>query len=199
MVSAITQLQLLDVVALKTPLPDHHLQAGQVGTIVEYLATDVYEVDFSDDEGQTYAMLPLHADQLLKLAYTPELSSNSNEESEAMANTINQYGSGDNIGADKVMGDKIGTQINHSQNLAQAAQDIRNLLQQLDQDYDRTTPTGKAMISAKAIEAIDNNPTIKARVLNAIKEGGTTALEEAIDHPAVKPVVAMVKGFIEAE
>lgn len=116
-----------------------------------------------------------------------------------MSNTIHQYGSGDNIAGDKVMGDKIGTQINNSQNLAQAAQDIRDLLQQLDQDYDRTTPTGQAMISAKAIEAIEKNPTLKARVLNALKEGGTTALEEAIDHPAVKPVVAMVKGFIEAE
>jgi hypothetical protein len=52
----VNQFRLLDVVALKTPLPDHHLQAGQVGTIVELLAPDVYEVDFSDDEGQTYAM-----------------------------------------------------------------------------------------------------------------------------------------------
>ncbi|MEO0410065.1 MAG: hypothetical protein AAF289_22195, partial [Cyanobacteria bacterium P01_A01_bin.135] len=60
------------------------------------------------------------------------------------------------------------------------------------------TPTGKAMISAKTVEAIENNPTLKKRVVNALKEGGTTALEEAIDHPAVKPVVAMVKGFIDA-
>lgn len=98
------------------------------------------------------------------------------------------------------MGNKtqIGTQINNSQNLVQAAQDIKDLLTQLDQDYDNSTPTGQAMISAKAIEAIDKNPTLKARVVNALKEGGATALEEAIDHPVVKPVVAMVKGFIDA-
>ncbi|MBW4659338.1 MAG: leucine-rich repeat domain-containing protein [Drouetiella hepatica Uher 2000/2452] len=86
-----------------------------------------------------------------------------------------------------------------SHNLAQAAQDIQDLLNHLDQTYDRTTPIGQAMISAKAIESIEKNPTLKARIINALKEGGTTALEEAIDHPAVKPVIALVKGFIEAE
>lgn len=104
---------------------------------------------------------------------------------------------GDKVGGDKVMGDKITHY--HSQNLAQAAKDIKDLLEQLDQDYDRTTPSGQAMISAKAIAAIDKNPTLKARVVNALKEGGTTALESAIDHPAVKPVVAMLKGFMDAD
>ncbi|MGF1536248.1 MAG: COR domain-containing protein [Elainellaceae cyanobacterium] len=84
------------------------------------------------------------------------------------------------------------------QDLAQAAQDIKALLNQLDQDYDSTTPMGQAAIAGKTVEAIQSNPTLKKRVVNALKEGGTTALEEAIDHPAVKPVVAMVKGFIDA-
>jgi hypothetical protein len=109
---------------------------------------------------------------------------------------------GDRISGDKVMGDKVmGDKITHynSQNLAQAAKDIKDLLDQLDKDYDRTTPSGQAMIGAKTIEAIEQNPTLKARVVNALKEGGTTALESAIDHPAVKPVVAMLKGFMDAK
>jgi Domain of unknown function (DUF4926) len=65
-------MNLLDIVALKEDLPDRNLLAGQVGTIVEVLAPEVYEVDFSDD-GQTYAMLPLHSTQLLK--YTEENTS----------------------------------------------------------------------------------------------------------------------------
>ena len=80
MVNTLNQLQLLDVVALKTPLPDHHLLEGQVGTIAELLAPDVYEVDFSDDDGQTYAILPLHASQLLKLSYKPEISPEQTQE-----------------------------------------------------------------------------------------------------------------------
>ncbi len=78
MVKAIAKLKLLDVVAIKKDLPDNNLMAGQVGTIVEILAPEVYEVDFSDDDGQTYAMLPLHSSQLLKLKYqsTPENTPN---------------------------------------------------------------------------------------------------------------------------
>jgi uncharacterized membrane protein len=116
-----------------------------------------------------------------------------------MSNTINQFGSGDNIAGDKVMGNKIGTQINNSQNLIQAAKDIKELLDQLDKDYDRNTPTGQAMIKEKAIEEIKKNPNLKARVINALKESGTTALEELVDHPAIKILVAALKGFIDVK
>ncbi len=63
--------QLCDVIALLEAIPEHHLIPGQVGTIVEELAPNVYEVEFIDDEGQTYAMLPLHAHQILRLHYSP--------------------------------------------------------------------------------------------------------------------------------
>jgi hypothetical protein len=163
-------LHLLDVVALKEPLPQHQLASGQVGTIVELLAPEVYEVEFSDDRGQTYAMLPLHAQQLLKLSYAPHSHLAANSDKAA-----------------------------YSQDLTQAAKDIKALLDQLDQDYDSSTPSGQAMISAKAIAAIEQNPTLKTRVVNVLKQDGTTTLEAAIDHPAVKPVVAMLKGFMDAK
>ena len=41
------------------------------GTIVEPLAPGVYEVEFSDDDGQTYASLALRSDQLLELYHQP--------------------------------------------------------------------------------------------------------------------------------
>ena len=65
------KLNLLDIVALKNDLPQHQLLAGQVGTIVEILAPEVYEVEFSDDDGQTYATQALPNHQLLKLHYKP--------------------------------------------------------------------------------------------------------------------------------
>lgn len=64
-------IKLLDVVALVVDLPQRKLVKGQVGTVVEVLAPDVFEVEFSDDEGQTYAMLPLRTEQLLVLHYAP--------------------------------------------------------------------------------------------------------------------------------
>jgi len=64
-------IHLLDVVALTTDLPESGLVRGQVGTVVEILGSDAYEVEFSDDHGRTYAQIPLRADQLLVLHYEP--------------------------------------------------------------------------------------------------------------------------------
>lgn len=66
------KIQLLDVVALVSDLPEHNLLRGQVGTIVEELAPDVYEVEFSDNStGHPFAMLSLNAEQLMALHYAP--------------------------------------------------------------------------------------------------------------------------------
>ena len=56
-----------DVVALREDIPQHALRRGQVGTIVEPLAPGVFEVEFSDNEGRTYATLALRSDQLMIL------------------------------------------------------------------------------------------------------------------------------------
>lgn len=66
-----SSLDMLDVVALTTDLPERGLYRGQVGTVVEILAPGVFEVEFSDDEGRTYASLALREDQLLVLRYEP--------------------------------------------------------------------------------------------------------------------------------
>lgn len=63
--------KLLDVVALMDDVPERCLVRGQVGTIVETLAEDVFEVEFCDDEGRTYAMVPLKSFQLMRLVYEP--------------------------------------------------------------------------------------------------------------------------------
>jgi Domain of unknown function (DUF4926) len=61
------ELEMLSVVALVKDIPERGLRRGQVGTIVETLAPGVYEVEFSDDAGRTYASLALPADQLMRL------------------------------------------------------------------------------------------------------------------------------------
>ena len=61
------QINLLDTVALLEDLPQRGLERGEVGTVVEVLAPEVYEVEFSDDEGQTYAQLALRSEQIVAL------------------------------------------------------------------------------------------------------------------------------------
>jgi len=64
-------IQLLDVVALTEDLPQYALCRGQVGTVVELLAPEVFEVEFCDNDGRTYASLAARADQLMVLLYRP--------------------------------------------------------------------------------------------------------------------------------
>jgi hypothetical protein len=60
-------IELLDTVALAEDIPERNLHKGEVGTVVEVLAPDAFEVEFSDDEGQTYAEFALRSDQLIRL------------------------------------------------------------------------------------------------------------------------------------
>ncbi len=64
-------MNILDVVALMEDLPERGLYRGQVGTVVESLAPDVFEVEFSDNEGHTYALLALEAEKLMTLRHEP--------------------------------------------------------------------------------------------------------------------------------
>lgn len=66
-----SQLPLPTEVALMADLPEHGLVRGQVGTIVESWAPGVFEVEFSDDQGKTYALVALPAEQLLPLHFKP--------------------------------------------------------------------------------------------------------------------------------
>lgn len=64
-------IKLLDVVALTEDLPERGLSRGQVGTVVEKLDGNAFLVEFNDDNGHTYAMLPLLTAQLIVLHYKP--------------------------------------------------------------------------------------------------------------------------------
>jgi hypothetical protein len=65
------QIQLLDVVAITEDISSQGLRRGQVGTVVEVYSPDSFEVEFSDDEGRTYALLTLNRKQLMALHYQP--------------------------------------------------------------------------------------------------------------------------------
>ena len=64
-------IEILSVVAFLEDMPEKGLLRGQVGTVVEILAPGVFEVEFSDDAGQTYATVALRADQMMRLHHEP--------------------------------------------------------------------------------------------------------------------------------
>ncbi len=64
-------MKLLDVVALTEDIPAKKLIKGQVGTIVEQLAPDMYEVEFSDLGGKPYAIAAVPAAKFIRLIHEP--------------------------------------------------------------------------------------------------------------------------------
>lgn len=62
----------LDPVALLADVPAEGLSRGQVGTVVERLDDATLLVEFSDDEGRAYAVVPCPRAELLVLHYAPE-------------------------------------------------------------------------------------------------------------------------------
>ena len=161
----LTKLNLFDIVALKSNLPDRNLLAGQVGTIVEILAPEVYEVEFSDDDGQTYATQALSANQLLKLHYKP------------MSNNIHQHGKGDNIAGDKIMRDKIDKQFNNNlqgANIANYANEVKDNAQQIATDF---TQTSGASV-AELLQIISNLRQTAAQFPQEIREDVTIDIDD---------------------
>ncbi len=64
-------IKLLDVVALLVDKPAEGLAAGHVGTVVEVFSPDVFEVEFLDPTGQTFALTELMRNEILLLKHEP--------------------------------------------------------------------------------------------------------------------------------
>jgi hypothetical protein len=50
MITVANKIEILDIIALCHDAPKNGLVRGQVGTVVERLSNDVFEVEFSDDQ-----------------------------------------------------------------------------------------------------------------------------------------------------
>lgn len=80
------------------------------------------------------------------------------------------------------------------QNLAEAAAEIQQLLNQLA----TSNPNNEEFAEAIRRE-IQKNPTLKARLVNALKSGGLEALKAIFNHPVFSIPAETVKGWLEAE
>ena len=81
------------------------------------------------------------------------------------------------------------------QSLAEAAAEIKQLLKQLELSYPANTTSEQMIVAAEAVKTIETNPSLKQRVIAALKAGGIQAFEKAIDHPLGAFVVGAIKGW----
>ncbi len=140
----------------------------------------------------------------IRSTYSKPMEPNSNEAQKSTkgtkTSTFNlqnaQFGGGI-INADTVTANHIGGNITNQapeqkQNLAKAAAEIQQLLQQLEQTYPTNTNTEKANVIAKAIEAIENNSTLHTQVIGALKAGEAEELKTAINHSLAKKLLTQM-------
>jgi hypothetical protein len=81
------------------------------------------------------------------------------------------------------------------QNLAEAANEIQQLLEQLSKTNSTNTMTGKMKIAGEAIEQIESDPALMNRVLGALKAGGVSAFEQLLNHPAASFVIGALEEW----
>ena len=79
-------------------------------------------------------------------------------------------------------------QSGQNQTLAEAAAEIQMLLEQLSKSYKITE------VPEQAVKQIEQNPQMKDRMMGALKNGGKTALEKLVKHPAISIVLAAIDG-----
>ena len=84
--------------------------------------------------------------------------------------------------------------VNPPQDLASAAKEIQDLLEQLSEDYPTTTLSEKLAVAEKAIACIKSDENWLGKVVRVIKAMGKETFFEAIDHPAANVLRA---GFEE--
>ena len=87
--------------------------------------------------------------------------------------------------------------LEQKQTLAEAAAEIQQLLKQLKENNSTATKADKQLIANAIHQEIKRNPTFKARLLNALKEGGLESLK-VLFAPIGIPI-EMVNGWLEAE
>ncbi|MDJ0519949.1 MAG: hypothetical protein QNJ74_28040 [Trichodesmium sp. MO_231.B1] len=85
------------------------------------------------------------------------------------------------------------------QTLQEAAKEIQQLLEQLSKTYHSSNPTNNLEIANQAIQEIEKNPSLKSRIITALKAGGQEIFKELIDHPAVNILMASIEGWSSAK
>ena len=81
------------------------------------------------------------------------------------------------------------------QNLAEAARDIQELLEQLEKTYPSETTMDRMKIATELITQIDNHPTKAQRIFSAIKAGGVAFIEQLLNHPFSSFAIAALKDW----
>lgn len=89
----------------------------------------------------------------------------------------------------------VSESIDKNKLIAELKEEFKQLLDELAENPRTQKPT----VATEIVHAeIIDDPTLKQRLLSALKAGGVEALKAIFNHPAVSIPVETVKGFLEA-
>ena len=99
--------------------------------------------------------------------------------------------------SEKVEAEKIAGNINEidSKILKETVAKVQYLLEEVSKTYPTETLTQQAVVAEQVIQEINNDFTLKQRVVSAIKAMGVEAFMEGIDHPVANILRAGMDGF----
>ncbi len=94
---------------------------------------------------------------------------------------------------------KVALVINEAaqQDLTQAAAEIQQLLEQLSKTNPTETFAEKGAIADMTIQEIENNPTLKQKIISSLKAMSVEAFMELIDHPVANVLRAGIEAYRE--
>jgi|GEM_PF-1540235 len=180
----------------------------QTGDILQQQGSvDRWQVIDTEDHIETDTFVKFRV-KVAKFSTSPEATDREDARFNLSGATIYNFAPGAKnspiLGGQSVQNNQvIGTQHNYApeqkQTLAEAAAEIQQLLEQLSETYPTTTPLEQMTVATKAIEQIDNNPSLKQRIVSALTGAGTEAIKVAIDHPLASILVAAIEGWKEPE
>ncbi len=115
----------------------------------------------------------------------------------SMSNTQNNDFRGANLGGGVAGRDYIGDIIhnNADKNLAEAAAEIQQLLEQLEKSYPTNTTFEKMTAASEAIKRIESNPELHQKIISALKAGSTQALSQCLNHPLASFIIAAFEDW----
>jgi uncharacterized protein YjbI with pentapeptide repeats len=194
----IIQVKVPTEIELKNQLEGKNTEVARLEALVKQL--------FSIAKNSDKVVNNIKADIKVESKVEGKAVSESKSESQAKSQSESQSGSihGSTVGTAFTQGGinntgKLAGTLNESQqqNFAEAAREIHQLLQELDQTYPTTTTADKMAVATEAIKRVESNPTLKQRVIGALKAAGTEAFKEAINHPVANVLVAAMEGWQE--
>jgi hypothetical protein len=87
-------------------------------------------------------------------------------------------------------------QTEQHQSLAEAAQEIQALLDQLSQTYPTATPE---QLAQSALTQIHSNSTLTQRILEALEAGTLAAISQFLNHPAAAFVIEATQTWNDSK